>query len=217
MIAAAVSGQVMPHDVLSTELQAVIQEIDPNLHLYLSLSAPPSANAACLTALETLPPRRLRGIRDETPGCTLGLAAMERFQGTRFEVYTADETALVNLIDHGGAGLISPGANLLGGVAAQLIRPGKRSAGIAHATKVVSTLLHKQPAVSSIKALLARHTGLPQWDRVRLPLRPLGSAERDILFRSFDASGIKLRSTVQTPPLPPTPTKSPLQQVPERP
>jgi 4-hydroxy-tetrahydrodipicolinate synthase len=173
--------------------------MDPALHVYLSLSVSSSAAAACLTALEAFVaqgPGRLRGIRDETPGCRLGLAALERFRGRRLEVYTADEDMLAEVVRHGGAGLISPGANLLGRHCTALMQATKpaQSKNAQRAILAVGEVLRSHLPVVVIKTLLARHTGNPTWDKVRLPLRPLGKTDREALFRAFDATGIRLRS-----------------------
>jgi uncharacterized protein len=117
LVRVEVNGSAIPSDVLTKPARDLLQALDPKLHIYLSLFARNSAVAACLTALKTFvahAPARLRGIRDDTAGCGLGLATLEHFRGTRFEVYTADDAALEQVVQRGGAGLISPDANLLG-------------------------------------------------------------------------------------------------------
>lgn len=202
LLGASASGKVLPRDVLSKQVQAQIAVIPANLHLYLSLSVGPEAIAACLTALEAFmaqAPGRLRGIRDETRGCSIGLAALERFRAPGFEVYTADETMLATLTQHGGAGLIGPGANLLGRLCAEIMQAAgpEQMAKDQRAIEVASKALRSGPALPAIKALLARHSGRTEWDRVRLPLRPPRPTERTALFQAFDASGVRLQSFAQ--------------------
>jgi uncharacterized protein len=199
LLRVSATGLIVPSDALSEAARGLIHAMDPALHVYLSLSVSSSAAAACLTALEAFVargPERLRGIRDETPGCRLGLAALERFRGRRFEVYTADEDMLAEVVRHGGAGLISPGANLLGRHCTALMQATKpaQSKNAQRAILAVGEVLRSHPSVLVIKTLLARHTGNPTWDKVRLPLRPLGKTDREALFRAFDATGIRLRS-----------------------
>jgi uncharacterized cysteine cluster protein YcgN (CxxCxxCC family)/dihydrodipicolinate synthase/N-acetylneuraminate lyase len=187
--------RVMPHDVLPAPIRQLMQSAGTKLHLYLSLSVSPVATAAGLIALETFvaqAPGRLRGIRDETAGGVFGLAALERFRGTLFEVYTTDETALANLVQHGGAGLISARANLLGRFCAQIMQAAETQNVAQIAVGAACKALPSRSVVPAIKALVARHTGQPNWGRVRLPLRPPLAAERAALFKAFDATGIRL-------------------------
>ncbi len=199
LIRVEVNGAIIPSEVLAKPTRDLLQALDPMLHVYLSLSARSSAVAACLTALESFvahAPARLRGIRDETTGCKLGLAALEHFRGRRFEVYTADATALGQLVQHGGAGLISPSANLLGrllAVVMQGVAP-SRDTDVQRTIAAACEVLRPGPAVATIKALLARHCGKSEWNKVRLPIRALRDAEREALFRAFDATGIQLRA-----------------------
>ena len=195
----AAAHRFMPHHVLSGPIQDLMRRISANLHLYLSLSVDPAATAACLVALEAFmaqAPGRLIGVRDETIGCAFGCATLERFQGSRFEVYITDATALMKLVELGGPGLISPHANLLGKLCAEVMGAAKpqHMPGTCHAIAAGCRAIRSHPTVPAIKALLARHTGRSDWDRVRLPLRPPGAAERAALFTAFDAIGIKLRS-----------------------
>jgi uncharacterized cysteine cluster protein YcgN (CxxCxxCC family)/dihydrodipicolinate synthase/N-acetylneuraminate lyase len=198
-VRASATGLIMPSDALSGAVRGLIHAINPALHLYLSLSVSSSAAAACLTALEAFiaqEPERLRGIRDESPGCGLGLATLERFRGRRFEVYTTDEDVLAEVVRRGGAGLISPGANLLGRLCAAVLQATEpdQSMNVQRAIVAAGDVLRSRPSVLVIKTLLARHTGIPAWGKVRLPLRPLRRADREALFRAFDATGIRLRS-----------------------
>lgn len=203
MLTAFAAPRAMPHDVLPGAMQALMQRISTNLHLYVSLSINVRAAAACLTALEAFmsrAPGRLRGIRDETHGCALGLAALERFRGTALEVYTADDTALAKLVGRGGAGLIGPRANLVGRLCAQMMGAtgAEPVAKIQPRLEAARNALRLSPAVPAIKALLGRHVGNLAWERMRLPLRPLTSTERAALFKAFDATGIRLQPAGET-------------------
>jgi uncharacterized cysteine cluster protein YcgN (CxxCxxCC family)/dihydrodipicolinate synthase/N-acetylneuraminate lyase len=198
LLSVAAQGKVQPHQILSAHVRALIKAIPESLHLYLSLAVSPQATAACLTALEAFmaqAPGRLRGIRDEAAGCAVGLAALERFRERRFEVYTADEAALATLTDHGGAGLIGPGANLLGRHCTEIMRRTRpeQAPAIQRAIEAAGRALRPGAMAADIKALLARHSGNPDWERVRLPLRLPGPNERAALFRAFDASGVRLQ------------------------
>ena len=198
LLGASAFGKVLPRDVLSKRVRELIDVIPASLHLYLSLSVAPEATAACLTALEAVmaqAPGRLRGIRDETSGCAIGLAALERVRVPGFEVYTANETMLPALAERGGAGLIGPGANLLGRFCAEVLQPTRpdQTAEIRRAIEVASKAFRSGPALPAIKALLARHSGRPEWERVRPPLRLPRPTERAALFQAFDASGVTLQ------------------------
>jgi uncharacterized cysteine cluster protein YcgN (CxxCxxCC family)/dihydrodipicolinate synthase/N-acetylneuraminate lyase len=198
LLASPVSGRIMPADVIPDPMRDLLRRIPAALHVYMSLGVSPHAVPACLTALEAFAaesPGRLTGIRDETAGCSLGMAAVDRFRDTRFEVYTADEMMLAGLVGQGGSGLISPGANLLGRACRTVV---DGAAQPQHQTiEAVSRMLRSRPGLPAIKALLARHFAEPARERVRPPLRPLDPADRLALFRSFDATGIRLPPPVE--------------------
>jgi uncharacterized cysteine cluster protein YcgN (CxxCxxCC family)/dihydrodipicolinate synthase/N-acetylneuraminate lyase len=198
LLAVSASDKTVPRDILPDALIATIEGIPSRQHVYLSLSVSPAARAACLTALDAFmqrKPERLKGIRDEALGCPIGLAVLDRYPGSRFEVYTGDETALASLVERGGAGLMGPGANLLSPLCAEILQPTRPELGakIRQALDAASAVLRSCPTVPAIKTLLARHGGKPEWERVRLPLRPPNPDDRAELFRAFDASGVKLR------------------------
>ena len=198
MVSVSVPDKVFPRDVLSPNLQSMIAAMPEQLHLYLSFSANATATAPCVTALEAFmvqAPGRLKGLRDEAPGCDLGIAALDRFGGYPFEVYTAAAAMLGPMISRGGAGLIGPGANLLGLHCGAIIRGAtpEQTALIQRAIEAVERLISFRPAIPAIKAVLARHAGRPEWSCVRLPLRPPAPSETVALFQSFDACGIRPR------------------------
>ena len=198
LLTATVGGRVMPHEVFATSLMDRIRQIGNSLFVYISLSVAPSATTACLTALENLMthlPNTLRGLRDEQPGCTFGLAALSHIKNPRFEVYTADDSMLAQLATRGGAGVISVGANLFGRLERGLLEaPGTAAATLQQrAIGNGAKLLRSRPTVPAIKSLIARNSAQSSWARVRLPLRPPAAAERASLFRAFDATGIQLR------------------------
>jgi uncharacterized cysteine cluster protein YcgN (CxxCxxCC family)/dihydrodipicolinate synthase/N-acetylneuraminate lyase len=198
LLASAASGKIMPADVIPDAMRDLMQRIPASMHVYLSLGVSPHAVPACLTALEAFAahaPGRLTGIRDETAGCRLGLEAAERFRETRFEVYTADELMLAELVAAGGSGLIGPGANLLGRACRQVV---DGAAQPQHRTiEAVCRMLRSRPGLPAIKALLARHFAEPARERVRPPLRPLDPADRLALSKAFDATGIRLPQAVE--------------------
>jgi uncharacterized cysteine cluster protein YcgN (CxxCxxCC family)/dihydrodipicolinate synthase/N-acetylneuraminate lyase len=202
MLNISVPAKVLPRDVLSKSVLALIAAIPSRLHLYLSFLAPPAAATTCLTALGAIlteAPGRIRGIRDESPGSDLGIAALDHFGGYPFEVYTSEAAGLAQLTSRGGAGLIGPGANLLGLYCAAIVRGAnpEQTAVMQRMIETVGRVMQPRPAVPAIKALIARHTGRPEWGRVRLPLRPTTPNDRMALFQSFDACGVKLRPATQ--------------------
>ena len=194
---AAGAQRILPSQVLPRSLCKLVALIPAQVSVYLSMRFPAEATAAGLTALEAFmanAPGRLRGIRDETFGCSLGFAALDRFDMKRFEVYTEDETTLQALIERGGAGSIGFSANLLGRLYREIIEPTKPELvpRIQRTIEVAGIAMRSAAAVPAIKALLARQSGDHNWERMRLPLRPLRPTEREKLFREFDASGIRL-------------------------
>jgi uncharacterized cysteine cluster protein YcgN (CxxCxxCC family)/dihydrodipicolinate synthase/N-acetylneuraminate lyase len=201
MLRLSIPDKTLPRDVLSPSLRALMAVIPQSFHLYLSIAAGATTTQACVTALQAFnaaEPGRLKGIRDEASGCALGLATLDRLGGYPFEVYTADATMLGAMARLGGAGLIGPGANLVGLHCGALLRGAKpeQMVLLQRAIEAVGHVLRSHPTISGIKALLARQTGTPHWGRVRLPLRSLGAGDRAAFLKSFDATGVKLRPPV---------------------
>jgi 4-hydroxy-tetrahydrodipicolinate synthase len=183
--------------MVPARIREISQRTNGNLCLYLSLPHDPTGTAVRLTAIEALLRHldaRLTGIRDETPGCAIGFAALERFGDTSLEVYSTDETVLERLVRQGGSGLISTSANLLGRLCRAVIRAKAPEASMQYQQiiRTAAAILRSRPAVPAIKALIARHTSRPVWERMRRPLRPLSQPERAALFRAFDLSGVRL-------------------------
>ncbi len=193
----ATSGRTLPAHILAGAVGELVQAVNPSTHLYLSFAVGDAGAAAGLTALDALMsqrPGRLRGIRDETHGCSFGMAALDRFAGGGLEVYASDAADLMGLVRRGGAGVIGPGANLLSRACAQLLATTdpQATARLQQTITAIGKALRDRPTVPAIKTLLTRHTGRPEWNRMRLPLRPPAPAERTALFTAFDACGLKL-------------------------
>lgn len=198
LLALAVSGKTRPPDILSARVRSLIDVVPPGLHLYFSMSVADGAIGACLTATEAFlmeAPGRLRGIVDEARGCRLGLATLDRFRDSQLEVYAADAASLDTLIRHGGAGLVGLEANVVGRLCATLMQSGTPAevSKIRGAIENFAKTLRQSPAVPALKSLLARHSGRPEWERVRLPLRTLRETDRTALLRAFDLTGIRLQ------------------------
>ena len=203
LLAAQGGEKITPKDLLPGRIKEITQRTNGNLNLYLSLPPSPAGITTRLTAVETLlrdSDARLAGIRDESPGCMVGFAALERFRDTRLEVYSSDETVLEPLVRQGGSGLVNASANLLGRLCRAIIRAESPAASArSHQNiRTASAALRSGPAVPGIKALLARHTLRPEWEHMKHPLRPLGPTDRIKLFRAFDTSGVRLTPTTNT-------------------
>ena len=208
LLTAPASGKMLARDIVPEPMRSFIRQVPAGLAVYLSLAVSHHSTAACLGALDALMievPGRLTGIRDEAPGCKVGLAAVEHFRGTRFEVYAGDETMLTEMTEHGGAGLISPGPNLFGRLCRQVIESGETEAAIVrqNALDQACKILRSRPMIPSLKALIAQQSGQPDWDRMRLPLRPLGPVDRTVLFRAADSIELA-RAQVAKPARSPT-------------
>ncbi|MBS0642771.1 MAG: YcgN family cysteine cluster protein [Proteobacteria bacterium] len=206
-----VPARATPADLVSPALVDLLQRIGSGLHLYISVAPTAPTQRACLAALDMLMtrlPGRLRGLRDESPGCTLGLQLLRRYPDVRFEIYAADDRIVARLVQLGGAGVIGGTTNLLGRLVRQtLTAPGPAATLQAQRSiDAVAKALGNRPPLASVKALLARHSENATWLRMRPPLRPLPPPDRAALFKAFDATGVRLRPVSPRIPADTTPS-----------
>lgn len=128
-------------------------------------------------------PETVIGIKDSSGDWAHLKALLERFPG--FGIFTGTERFLLPTLRHGGAGTICAPANVL----PQSLRtlcdrwetPEAESlqAQITWLRDLLATL--QVPAIPGLKALVAQRTGHEGWLRVRPPLLPLSSEQRERL------------------------------------
>ena len=116
-------------------------------------------------------------------------------------VLTGDDDLLLPLLQSGGAGSITAGANIASPLLARIYaewRDDSDAVRRSHALleQLWSGLLLKYPVTEALKELLAAKTDNPAWLRMRPPLVPLTEQQHDSLLRGFDAVGLDLRPSL---------------------
>jgi 4-hydroxy-tetrahydrodipicolinate synthase len=113
-------------------------------------------------------------------------------------VFSGTERLLLPVLEAGGVGCITAGANVIAPRTGALYAEWRRS-GASAATKRLQDevteqrlLLDGYPMIPAMKALLARRFGAPQWRNVRPPFVRLPAAHEAALFGKLDGAGLTL-------------------------
>jgi len=184
-------------DGLLAYFNEVIQRVGGSIAFYLYNFPQQSAvpfSVSFLDRLRSANPGKVRGIKDSSGNYENGLSYIEAFARDGFEVYAGDDTLLKPLLEKGAAGCITAASNVNCSVGAQVYTGWNTSAGAAAHEVLAATrkAVISVPLISGLKALVARNTGDARWETIRPPHLPLNEAQKTALFRTFDASGIKL-------------------------
>ena len=113
-------------------------------------------------------------------------------------VYSGTERYLLPILEAGGAGCISAGANVTAPVIAALYGEWKRSGAgegarcLQQRVAQLRGVLDGVAMIPAMKALIARRRDDPGWAAVRPPLVPLGDADRAAFLAGADAVGLVL-------------------------
>ncbi|MEQ9638530.1 MAG: dihydrodipicolinate synthase family protein [Alphaproteobacteria bacterium] len=136
-------------------------------------------DAELLARLHEAYPDTVVGVKDSSGRVDDMLATCERIPG--FGTFAGTEQYLTDVVRAGGAGCISATANatapFCGAVWRALQADGPATDEAQARLTELRLMLQAYPAVPSLKALMADHTGRAAWNRVRPPMLPL-DAER---------------------------------------
>jgi 4-hydroxy-tetrahydrodipicolinate synthase len=139
-------------------------------------------------------PGKVKGIKDSSGDFANTRAYADHFAKDGFEVYCGDDGALRALLQAGGAGCITAAANVGSAMSARVYAGWDQEVG----AEAQATLAAIRKAVTSaalipaLKALVARHTGNPEWNNMRPPHLRLSAETARNLFAAFDACGLTL-------------------------
>lgn len=170
-----------------------------HLRLYLyhfpQMSAVPIPDGVIARLIGAFP-GTVAGLKDSSGDLAHMLALIEAFPG--LAVFAGTERYLLPVLEAGGAGCITAGANVncraVGAVYGQWRREGggaeadalqKRASGY-------RDLLEGPPMIPAMKALLARHRDDRGLERVAPPLGPLGEEARAAFIAKVDEAGLTL-------------------------
>jgi 4-hydroxy-tetrahydrodipicolinate synthase len=184
-------------DGLFAYFSEVINRVGRDIRIYLYHFPAQSAVPLGLDLVARLLgafPHKVKGIKDSGGDFANTKAYVEHFAPDGFEVYCGDDSALHALLAAGGAGSITAAANVGSAVSALVYANWDRQAG-ADAQITLSALrkaITSVPLIPGLKALLARHSGDPEWLNIRPPHLRLSPQVATRLLRVFDACGLKL-------------------------
>jgi 4-hydroxy-tetrahydrodipicolinate synthase len=140
-------------------------------------------------------PKVVAGAKDSS-GELGNMIAMARIP--QFRVFSGTERLLLPVLEAGGVGCITAGANIIAPITGQLYAAWRRSGASADAKRLQDEVTRQRllldgfPMIPGMKAMLARRFGLPQWRNVRPPIVRLAAAQEAALFGKMDEAGISI-------------------------
>ena len=139
-------------------------------------------------------PGVFKGVKDSSGDIANTLSYVEHFAAGGFEVYCGDDGALLRVLQAGGAGCITAASNVGSSVSAVVYaNAGNETGAAAQVTlAAIRKAVTSAPLIPGLKSLIARHTGLSAWTRIRPPHLRLPHAAETALFEAFDACGVTL-------------------------
>jgi 4-hydroxy-tetrahydrodipicolinate synthase len=186
-------------DGLFAFFSELIQRIgDPRLRLYLyhfpQMSAVP-IGIGLIERLMTRYPKTIAGVKDSS-GELGNMIAFARIP--HFRVFSGTERLLLPILEAGGVGCITAGANVIAPITAKLYAEWRRAGASEEAKRLQDEvsrqrlLLEGFPMVPGMKAMLARRFNTPVWRNVRPPFVRLAAAQEAVLLGKTEEMGIKL-------------------------
>jgi 4-hydroxy-tetrahydrodipicolinate synthase len=186
-------------DGLFAFFSEVIQRVaEPRLRLYLyhfpQMSAVP-IGIGLIERLMTRYPKTVAGAKDSS-GELGNMVALARIP--QFRVFSGTERLLLPILEAGGVGCITAGANVIAPITAKLYAEWRRS-GASEETKRLQEEVTRQrlqldgvPMIPGMKAMLARRFSRPTWRNVRPPFVRLAAAQEAVLLGKTEEMGVAL-------------------------
>jgi 4-hydroxy-tetrahydrodipicolinate synthase len=177
-------------------VSTIIEEIgDDRLRVYLYHIPPVAQVGYSLDLIERLIgafPDIVAGIKDSSGDWENTQAMLERFPG--WGIFCGNELNLAEAIQLGGKGCISATCNVNAAAIANLLRNANSEDADSLQESVNQTrrVVEKYPMIPALKALVARGTKKPEWERVRPPLVELTDTQKIGLFADMDALGFEM-------------------------
>jgi 4-hydroxy-tetrahydrodipicolinate synthase len=151
-------------------------------------------DADLLARLHAAYPATVVGVKDSSGRWPDMEATCRRIPG--FGTFAGTEQYLLPVVQAGGAGCISATANVTAPFCAEVWRAHRGGSGEAEALQErlsdLRLMLQRYPAVPSLKAIMAHHTGRDAWRRVRPPMLPLDQAAEARLLTEVTTAGLNL-------------------------
>lgn len=170
-----------------------------SLRLYLyhfpQMSAVPIPHGVIARLIDDFP-GVIAGIKDSSGDLSNMLALVEAFPG--LDVFAGTERYLLPVLETGGAGCITAGANVTSSAVGALYAKWRRDGGGPEAEALQERaigyrdLLEGVPMIPAMKALLARYREDPGWRRVAPPLNAFCEEDRAAFLARVDEAGLTL-------------------------
>ena len=135
-------------------------------------------------------PETVVGIKDSSGDWDNTHAMLERGWDD-FRIFVGSETLLLKNMRGGGAGCISATANINPGAIHRLYSEWESDQADQMQKELTDlrSIVQAYPMIPALKAVVARHTGNPDWCIVRPPLTELADEQRRNLAAELDAAG----------------------------
>ena len=141
-------------------------------------------------------PGTIAGLKDSSGDLDNMLALIEAFPDLR--IFSGTERYLLAVLEAGGAGCITAGANVtsreIGRLYAHWLDSGGGAETVTLQERVAALrdLIEGVPMIAAMKVLIARHRGQPGLARVAPPLADLGDEETAAFLMRLDEAGLTL-------------------------
>jgi 4-hydroxy-tetrahydrodipicolinate synthase len=139
-------------------------------------------------------PGKIAGIKDSSGDLANTLGYIKNFAADGFEVYSGDDSALLDVLKAGAAGCITAAANVGSRVSAMVVADWDNDAAMEPQAKLKSLrkLFSSVPLIPSLKAVLGRRLDDPAWLHVRPPHLGLSDETTQRLFAGLEACQLPL-------------------------
>jgi 4-hydroxy-tetrahydrodipicolinate synthase len=182
-------------DGLFAYFSEVIQRVGGDIKIYLYHFPAQSAvpfGVDLIGRLLRAYPGKVKGIKDSSGDFANTRAYADAYAKDGFEVYCGDDGALYDLLHANGAGCITAAANVGASLSAKVYANwnndvGKQTQATLSAVRKAVT---SAPLIPGLKALIARHTGNPDWHHIRPPHLRLSDTAAASLGAALDSTGL---------------------------
>ncbi len=169
----------------------VIERVgDSRLRVYLYHIPPVAQVGLSLDLIERLVtdyPDTIAGIKDSSGDWSNTQAMLDR-DWDDFRVLVGSESFLLQNMRAGGAGCISATANVNPAAIHRLYTEWQDTSADAQQVSLneLRSIVHTQPMIPALKAIVARYSGVESWRRLRPPLVELTEAQCGELYAALD-------------------------------
>ena len=184
-------------DGLFAYYSEIVQRLGGALKIYFYHFPAQSAVPITVALIERLLrayPTAFKGLKDSTGDWSNTKSYIDHFAAEGFEVYSGDDSHLLQNLQAGGAGTISAASNVTAATNAMVYGnwDNPKAAAAQRDLAAMRTAVSGPTLIPGLKSLVARHTGNATWENIRPPHVKLTAEQKAKLFTTFDACGVQL-------------------------